>query len=413
VARNKLDIWIVHTGEPLPGVGPEMHAAPLARELAARGHRVLWWNTAFDHFSKQWVYSSDTEFCVDERFSIQAIKGWGYSSNTSLRRFVDHRVVARRWMQLAKTRPRPDLMIVAMPPHDLAFKAVRFARTRGIPVILNLRDPWPDALLDLLPSWSRSVARLFLFRDFSMLRSAVSDCDSLVAVTRSLYEWGRISGRRRPRSTDRVIYTGARHVRDAEISEPLKLLLDELHESFVVVFVGTFGFYHSPSIAIEAARRLAGSDVHFVLAGSGNTLPDLMQQAADMPNVHFTGWLSSTHAAALMRHGKAGMCPTIHSQPILPNKAAAYLREGLPLISSFAGDLRQLIDERNVGINYDPGDVTSFVAAIQLLRNEQLRVQMSANARKLYREELDAENNLVRFARHAEQVATGGVDSAT
>lgn len=401
-----LDIWIVHTGEPLPGAGFEMHAAQLAREIARRGHRVLWWNTAFDHFSKKWVYPEDTEIALDDSLTAFAIKGPGYKSNTSLRRMVDHRVIARRWTHLASARRKPDLLLVAMPPHDLAFAAVRYATARNIPVILDLRDPWPDALLDLLPSWSRHAARILLLNDFRMLRSAVRTCDSLVAVTHSLLDWGRASAQRAQSPSDRVFYTGAPRVNDDPATESVHRLLDQLTEAFVVVFVGSFGFYHSPFVAIDAARSLSGTDIHFVLAGSGDTFAELKQRASDLSNVHFTGWLSPGDAAALMRSGRVGICPTTQLQPIFPNKAAAYFREGLPVVSSFGGDLRSLIDKRNAGINYAPGDVTGFTNAIELLRrDEMLRASMSANAQRLYRDEFDAERNLIRFADHAELIA--------
>src|SRR5688500_1511806 len=63
-ADTVLDIWLVHTGEPLPGAGGEMHVLPLGRKLAGRGNRVLWWITSFDLFSKQWTFRSDSEMVI-------------------------------------------------------------------------------------------------------------------------------------------------------------------------------------------------------------------------------------------------------------------------------------------------------------------------------------------------------------
>ncbi len=383
-----------------------MHALPLGRKLAGRGNRVLWWTTSFDHFSKQWTFRSDSEMVIGHNFTASTITGLGYGSNTSIRRIVDHRIVARRWKNLASVRSRPDLIVAAMPPHDLAFQAIRFASCRGIPSVLDLRDPWPDALLEVAPSWIRPAARLLLFNDYRMLRRSISQCDSLIGVTASLLEWGQRLGHRAPSSSDRVFYTGARPVAAETPAPAVAELIQKLSGAFVVVFVGSFGFFHSPFVAIDAAHQLSGTDIHFIIAGDGDSLVELRARAAGLHNVHFTGWLSATDAAAVMGWGSVGICPASHPGLILPNKAAAYFREGLPVVSSFDGDLRRLIDDRRVGLNCEPGDVEGFMSAIlRLRRDETLRASMSANARRLYLERFDADANLDQLADHLELVA--------
>lgn len=403
---KQMDIWLVHIGEPLPGGGTEMHAAALARALAARGHRVLWWVSAFDHFRKQWLFEADKKFAISDGLTGYAIRGCGYSTNTSPRRLVDHRIVARRWRRLAAAEPQPSVVVAVMPPHDLAYEAVRFAADRGIPSVLNLRDPWPDAILDLAPRQLRPLARRLLWYDFRMLRGSVRHTDSLVGVTRSILEWGRAYAGRAPNADDRVIYTGARHLEGGAASPQMQSFLTSLTNQFVVAFVGTFGFYHLPTLAIDAARRLAQSNIHFVLAGSGDGEGSLRAKAVGLPNVHFPGWLSDADSAELLRRAKIGICSATRPLAILPNKAAAYFRAGLPVISSFDGDLRQLINERRAGFNHSPGDADAFVEFIvRLAGDENLRRSMAGNASSLYRECFDADANIASFSDHIESVA--------
>ena len=76
------------------------------------------------------------------------------------------------------------------------------------------------------------------------------------------------------------------------------------------------------------------------------------------------------------------------------------------MISSFDGDLRALIDERNVGFNHLPGDAEAFIDFIvRLAGDENLRRSMATNAASLYRERFDAEANIEVFTDHIESVA--------
>jgi len=383
-----------------------MHAAALADALADRGHRVLWWVSAFDHFQKRWIFDEDRRFPIRRNVTGYAIHGCGYSSNTSLRRFVDHRIIARKWRRLASSEQLPNAIVVAMPPHDLAFEAVRFAADRDIPSILNVRDPWPDAIIDLTPRAVKPLVRRALRSDFKMLREAVTRSDSVVSVSDSLLGWATSHGERSNRKRDRVIYTGAPPCEPSKPSPEIERLLGKISGKFVVAFIGTFGFYHSPLIAVRAARRLADSGIEFVLAGSGQGLASLRREAAALPNVHFPGWLDDRDSAALLKNASVGIAPATRRISILPNKAAAYLRAGLPIVSAFEGDLMRLIEERNVGFNYQVGNLNAFTDAIATLASEPaLRREMSERALTLYRELFNADANIERFASHVEITA--------
>ena len=49
-------VWLVTIGEPLPveAGSRALRCRLLARELARRGHDVIWWTSDFDHFAKRY-----------------------------------------------------------------------------------------------------------------------------------------------------------------------------------------------------------------------------------------------------------------------------------------------------------------------------------------------------------------------
>lgn len=138
----------------------QMRAGYIANELIQQGaHSVTLWGSAFDHFSKTWHSKETTTLEVSDRLTVKLIKGIGYKKNISWRRFLDHRIVAKKFKVLAPLCQKPDVMVVSMPPHDLAYEAVRFATKHNIPVIVDIRDPWPDLFLNHVPKLLRPLLK--------------------------------------------------------------------------------------------------------------------------------------------------------------------------------------------------------------------------------------------------------------
>ena len=132
-----MKIWLIQTGETLPlfeGTR-KMRTGILADRLADKGHQVLWWTSAFDHFRKEWVSENDSTISLGRGIDAVLLKGRGYKKNISLQRFIDHRIVASKFSKKAEEYQKPDVMVVSTPPHDLAFEAVKFAKEKDIPTI--------------------------------------------------------------------------------------------------------------------------------------------------------------------------------------------------------------------------------------------------------------------------------------
>jgi len=57
-------VWLLTIGEPVPlgaGARDRLHrTGAFARYLVSRGHQVVWWTSAFDHFRKQHLSGEDT-----------------------------------------------------------------------------------------------------------------------------------------------------------------------------------------------------------------------------------------------------------------------------------------------------------------------------------------------------------------
>jgi hypothetical protein len=67
--------------------------------------------------------------------------------------------LAARAARLAR-EVRAELIFVTGPPWEAAFAAAAAARLTGLPLVIDLRDPWSfNPIADLLPAWTRAAIR--------------------------------------------------------------------------------------------------------------------------------------------------------------------------------------------------------------------------------------------------------------
>ncbi len=406
-----LRVWIIQIAERLPpfGSGGRMRSGALTEVLTSRGHQVVWWTSAFDHFAKRWLWRRTTELTRPHVGRIIAIRGAGYRRNTSAARLLDHRVIAWKWARLALRETPPDVMVVSMPPHDWAERAVRYAAARGIPTILDVRDPWPDVLIQAVPAVLRPLAHLALEHESSLQARAARGATSVVGATEGLLAWEYDRSGRRPHPLDRVINTGSRSPsNDPQPAPAVRALLSKLQGRPLTVFVGTFGLTHAPWVVLDAARQLP-HHFAYVLGGDGDEAGALRRAAADLPNVFLPGWLSLQDRAALLRVADVGIAPTDQPLPILPNKVFDYLAAGVPVLSQFPGPLERLVVAEGIGLHAPPGDRAAFVAALaRLLTDADLRHRCARNARRVFKARFDQRRTMTAFADHVECVARAG-----
>jgi glycosyltransferase involved in cell wall biosynthesis len=306
---------------------------------------------------------------------------------------------------MSSQRIKPDIMVASMPPNDLAHEAVRFAKKQGIPVLVDIRDEWPDLFLHFVPAKLQKIVRLFLFRDFQMIKYALSRADGLIAMMNSLLVWGLGYAGRVKTSFDSVYYLGGKkNSVPVGLGENLRFMND-VKNKFIITFIGTFVRHNTPLILLECAEKLKDRNIHFVLAGDGELFQEIKERASKLPNVSLPGWLNQSEIYALLQFSHIGICPSAQPRAAFPNKAFTYLSAGLPVISAFSGDLKKLIEEYQIGFYYPPNDSDALVKCIEKLFHDPLMYKkMSENAQSVFEKMFDADKIYDEYAKHIEWV---------
>ena len=407
-------IWLFKISEPLP-VDASINrgrTAMLGAELASRGHDVLWWISSFDHQRKRMVLPDDAELQLAPHLTARALRGIPYRKNLSVRRYVDHQLIAWKFRSRARALPRPDAIVASMPDHLLTFEAVMLARRLGVPILVDIRDPWPDVFLDHWPPPARPVLKAMLARDYWILRKTLTCADGITSMVSDWLDWGLAKVGRAPTWKDKVFFIGGpRQLVDPPIPDRIRPLVERVQGSFVVTFVGTFNRNYQPKVVVEAVEHLRARGtslgrIDFILAGDGEFFDSVRELAQGLDNVHFPGWVNRDEIEAIQSVSSVGVVPALLPTPAFPNKAFGYLSAGLPVLSSNDGDMRRLLLSYDAGFHFERGDSRKLADQIELLAGQpDVCRRMAHNARRLFGELLDAERIYSSFADHVEAVA--------
>lgn len=424
-----MNIWLVTIGEPLPlGISKNdrLHrTGQLACFLASRGHDVVWWTSTFDHFRKQHHFASDTTAEVAPRLNMRLLRGCGYSRNISVSRFMDHIQIARKFANAAAECDVPDVIVAALPTVELCEACEEYGVRRGIPVVLDMRDMWPDIFVDAVPRQFRRIGRLLLRPLYKQAQRACSRATAIIGITEEFVDWGLRCGGRQRRSLDRAFpFAYQATAPPADKLAAAETFWDDLgvhknEPALTVCYFGSISVQLDLTHIVEAARILyqRGRSVRFVLCGSGERLDDYRRQAEGLPNVSFPGWVDRAQIWSLMRRSGAGLDPLPERYDFLAtinNKAVEYLSAGLPVISSpRRGVLCDLLTSGSCGLSYASGSPGELVAILEYLRADPAALaRMSVQARTVFDHHFSADFVHTQMTEYLAEVAACSSPSA-
>jgi len=255
--------------EPPP---PAHHIAERARIWAAQGHDVTV-ITNHPNYPEGRVYEGHQNrlWTRTEQDGYEVVRVWTHIAHhrSRLGKLLDHASYFASATTQSLRLSRPDVVVATTPHLFCATAGAVYAQLRSCPLLLEVRDLWPDSVL---PAGSLS------YRVFKALeRHAYRSAAAVSVLTPAFEQHVRSEGGRRV-----VTIVGGADLARFTPGDPPPVLRTSLglDGAFVVGYPGTLGTAHDTELLLEAACMLSETRVRFLLIGGGPFMKDLEQEAA-------------------------------------------------------------------------------------------------------------------------------------
>jgi glycosyltransferase involved in cell wall biosynthesis len=319
----------------------------------------------------------------------------GYENRTVQEESVDGIRVIRTWMYLSPNEgfagrianyvlfavaavlacfkaDRPDVVVATSPQFFAGLAGMIVSRLRGAPFVLEVRDLWPESIVQLGQMQPGPLLRVLEWIETVLYRSAAG----IVVNTRTFID--HIAARGVPRDRITLVYNGI----DPALFRPQprdEALLRKhgLDGKFLVSYIGTLGLAHGVDTLIETAERLADEpDLHFVIIGDGAARQSLEAEIArrGLENVTLLGlrprseipaWIASIDVQVVLLRDL-----DIFTS-VIPSKIFEFCAQERPVIVSVPrGEIRNLVEKASAAIGLDPEDPAALADAIRKLRED-------------------------------------------
>lgn len=286
---------------------------------------------------------------------------------------------------------RPDVIIGSSPHPFAALAAWRQARRFKVPFWLELRDLWPQALVDMggfgeshpAVRAMRLLERFLYRKAAKIIILAEGSRDYLVAM--GVPEEKIFFLPNGVRLSDfPALGGGARQARggggddagdEGAAGKEQRAQARQRYgmEGFTVVYTGAHGPANALETVLGAAQVLREGNHHdicFLLVGDGPAKADLRRVAGDrrLENVRFLDPVPKAEIPDLLAAADAAVITlrdvSAFAYAVSPNKLFDYLAAGRPVLAAIPGAMAEMVARAGAGLAVQPEDPAALAAAV-------------------------------------------------
>ncbi|MEJ8835223.1 glycosyltransferase family 4 protein [Ramlibacter sp. AN1133] len=305
---------------------------------------------------------------------------------------------------------RPDVVLLSPPPLYPIFTSFLACLLRRLPVMVEVRDLWPDSLVQM-----GVMRNPFIIRGTAWMERCIYDRSSaIVALTQGI--------------ADNIVRRGWRPEKVHELPcavDPDHFVADGAHreqlrvahgwtDKFVLLYFGALGEANNLGVIVRAAQRLAHRpEFRFVLVGDGFRRAWLEQEVREreLTNVEVLPPVPKAQAAGFLAAADACVV-TLQDLPVfagaIPTKLIEYMAGARPVLCGVRGEARRIVESAGGGYCFEPDDDEELVRHMERLRQDPAAAQqLGAGARRYVQAHFDITRRSSRIASLLQQAAQG------
>jgi len=391
----------------------------LARELVNRGHKVVIFATSFHY-----LLFRESRLLPGEGWKTEDVNGvlfvWirttPYQRNNWRREWNMAEFMLKAWW-LGRKLPRiapdiedPDVIMGSSPDLLTALAACWVAYRFSVPFLMEVRDLWPQTILDMGAMSPRHpiIITLRVLEKYLYRRA-----ERIITLLPLAHEYIAACGV--PQKRIVWLPNGVDLSRFDQISNPGTPGTGS--DLFRVMYLGAHGRANALNVLLEAAKIIQDlnySKIRIVLVGDGPEKPGLMDLSKKMglTNTEFRDPVPKNSVVRTLLESDGLILNledvAVFKYGISPNKVFEYMAAGKPVIFSVQA-ANNPVEDSHCGITVPPKDPQALAEAIISLSemSVQEREEMGLRGRKYVARHHDISVLAERLERTLEEVVHG------
>lgn len=375
-------VWIIAPFTEIDTVGARDRFQYLANRLNNEKVEVVLFTSDFNHMKKKHV---DSQISESYSYEVKLVHEPGYKKNVSIKRALSHIKFAYNIKKIIKKIEKPYVIYSAYPTMSASYVAGKYAKKNNIPFILDVQDIWPESVSSAMDT-AKLWLKLLMWPFTKLANKIYKMADSVIGVSETYVQRANVKGTKCKEFIP--VYIGAELEKfDDTYYEGEEVYKKE--QDIWITYIGTLSHSYDIDTAIKAFAQLEKHrNIKLNILGSGPDEEKLIKLAKELNvydvNVYFYGYIKYEKMVSILKKSDIGLNAIKGSaKQTITNKLSDYVSARLPILNSCQEkEVLDLMINKELGNNYNPGDVDSLKDSIlNMINNRNEMEKYSRNSR--------------------------------
>lgn len=379
------NIWIFNHYAVTPDLPGGTRHFDFAKELTRRGYNITIFTSSFIHsiFKNRKFDNNGTFYIIENYEEIRFIwiKTFYYTKNNWRRAinifsyFWKAYFIGKRLPKICKKIDRPDIIIGSSVHPFTAFIANKLAKYYKVPFIFEIRDLWPQTLIDMKMISKNSLLATVLFK---LEKLCLQDCVAMISLSPLTEKYLKTKYNIQ---SEKLFYipNGV----NLDNSSYVECGEKENSREFVLTYTGNIANSNFLDVVMDVAKILKkNKNIIFEIYGSGSSLRDIKDKIDELKlnNISMLPPVQKREIPCVLKMADVLILPTNNVYYGSENKLYDYLAAGKPILYINVSS-HNYIEGTGIRVKANPSEI---VKAILKLHNcsESDRKKMAIKGRK-------------------------------
>lgn len=298
------------------------------------------------------------------------------------------------WNGVFHVKGNYDVVIVTSPPLFVGISGFLLSKVKGIPMVFEIRDLWPESAIDTGVLTNKLIIKLA----YTVEKFIYSKSKLINVLTPAFYN--TLRDKKGVNENKLIMIPNAA---DFSLSEEILNNFNRdqfrkensLEGKFVITYVGAHGVANHLEQILDVGKLLEDTNVLFLLIGQGMEKAKLMEKAKQMGVINvrfhdpvpkkevFKFIIASDMGASVLKN--VDTFKTVYS-----NKTFDYFSCKKPVLMGIDGVSRELVEKAKAGSYVEPENAEDYNRIIRMYMNDLERIEKEGeNGYKFAKENFD------------------------